>query len=289
MGLRFKFNLAMLLALLLGLGIDAAYSYVVLRNNARREVLGEAAIMMSQADVISRYTDREIAPLLAEQSRLNFAPQTIPFWVAQTTFRALQTKFPEYSFREPALNPTNPSDRPTQAQTDIIDVFARQPQLEEFVSERQGPTGPILQYARPIRITDKSCLECHSTPAAAPASMVERYGRTNGFGWKFGDLVGAQIVSVPMRVPLDRAYTTFLDSLIGLCAAFVLMTAVLNLLLHVVILRPVRRIVTTANEVSLGKRDAPEIEVKGKDEMAALAASFNRMRKSLDHAMDLLS
>jgi HAMP domain-containing protein len=279
----------MLLALLFGLAIDAAYSYAVLRDNARREVLGEAAIMMSQADVISRYTDREIAPLLAEQSKLHFAPQSIPFWAAQTTFRALQTQFPDYSFREPATNPTNPSDRPTQSQADIIDVFARQPQLQEFVSERQGPTGPILQYARPIRITDNSCLECHSTPAAAPKSMVERYGTANGFGWKMGDLVGAQVVSVPMRVPLDRAMTTFRASLIGLCGAFALMILILNLLLHVVILRPVRRIATTANAVSLGERDAPEIEAKGRDEIAALAASFNRMRKSLDHAMNMLS
>jgi HAMP domain-containing protein len=252
-------------------------------------VLGEAAIMMSQADVISRYTDREIAPLLAEQSKLHFAPQSIPFWAAQTTFRALQTQFPDYSFREPATNPTNPSDRPTQSQADIIDEFARQPQLQEFVSERQGPTGPILQYARPIRITDNSCLECHSTPAAAPKSMVERYGTANGFGWKMGDLVGAQVVSVPMRVPLDRAMTTFRASLIGLCGAFALMILILNLLLHVVILRPVRRIATTANAVSLGEHDAPEIEAKGRDEIAALAASFNRMRKSLDHAMKMLS
>jgi HAMP domain-containing protein len=289
MGLRLKFNLAMLLALLFGLAIDAAYSYAVLRDNARREVLGEAAIMMSQADIISRYTDREIAPLLAEQSKVHFAPQSIPFWAAQTTFRSLQVQFPDYSFREPATNPTNPSDRPTQSQADIIDVFARQPQLQDFTNERPGPIGPILQYARPIRVADNSCLECHSTPAAAPKSMVERYGTANGFGWKLGDLVGAQIVSVPMRVPLDRAMATFRASLIGLCGAFALMILILNLLLHVVILRPVRRIATTANAVSLGERDAPEIEAKGRDEIAALAASFNRMRKSLDHAMNLLS
>jgi HAMP domain-containing protein len=289
MGLRLKFNLAMLVAVLLGLGLEAGYSYTVLRDNARREVLGEAAIMMSQADVISRYTDREIAPLLAEQSRLHFAPQGIPFWAAQTNFRALQAQFPDYSFREPASNPTNPADRPTQEQADIIDVFARRPDLREFTNERVGATGPILQYARPIRVTEPSCLACHSTPAAAPASMVERYGPDNGFGWKMGDLVGAQIVSVPMRVALDRADATFRAYLIGSCIAGVLMIAVLNLLLHLTILRPIARIAAAANAVSLGSRDAPEIEVRGRDEIAALGAAFNRMRRSLDHAMELLS
>ena len=289
MGLRLKFNLAVLLALLLGLGLEAVYAHAVLRDNARREVLGEAAIMMSQADVISHYTDHEIAPLLAEQSRVHFAPQAIPFWAAQTTFRAMQTQFPEYSFREPATNPTNPADRPTQAQADIIDVFGRQPALQEFTNERPGAAGPVLQYSRPIRVTEPGCLVCHSTPAAAPASMVERYGTANGFGWKLGDLVGAQVVSVPMRVALDRGDVTFRAVMTGSCVAALLILGVLNLLLHLAILRPVRRIAATANAVSLGQRDAPEIQAGGRDEIAILAASFNRMRKSLDHAMDLLS
>jgi protein-histidine pros-kinase len=289
MGLRLKFNLAMLVALLLGLGLSAAYSYVVLRDNARHEVLQEAAIMMAQADVISRYTDREIAPLLAEQSQLHFTPQSIPFWAAQTNFRALQAQFPDYSFREPASNPTNPADRPTQAQADIIDVFAHDPNLTEFINQRQGATGPILQYSRPIRVTDQTCLGCHSSPSVAPRAMIATYGSVNGFGWKIGDMVGAQIVSVPQRVAFDRANRTFLVSLVGLCAAFAFTAVILNLLLHFAILRPVRRMAATADAVSLGERDAPEIEVKGRDEIAALSVSFNRMRRSLEHAMNLLS
>jgi HAMP domain-containing protein len=289
MGLTLKFNVAMLLAVLLGLGLEAVYSYGVLRDNARRELLCEAAIMMSQADVISRYTDREIAPLLTEQSRLHFAPQTIPFWAAQTNFRALQAQFPDYSFREPATNPTNPADQPTQEQADIIDEFAQRPERKEFTNERIGATGPILQYSRPIRLTDQSCLACHSTPAAAPASMVERYGSDNGFGWKMGDLVGAQIVSVPMRVALDRADATFHAYLIGSCIAGLLIMVVLNVLLHLTILCPIRRIAAMASAISLGQHDAPEIDASGRDDIGALGASFNRMRRSLDHAMHLLS
>ena len=36
--------------------------------------------------------------------------------------------------------------------------------------------------------------------------MVEKYGPANGFGWQLGEVVGAQIVSVPMAVPLARAH-----------------------------------------------------------------------------------
>lgn len=288
MGLRLKFNLVMLVAFLIGLSLAAALSYGLVQENARREVLQEAAIMMGQASAISGYTDHEIAPLLADQIKVRFLPQSIPFWAAQTNFRALQQQFPDYSFREPASNPTNPADRPTDWQADIIDVFRRNPKLVEFVSQRDTPTGPILSYSRPIRVTDEGCLQCHSTPAAAPPTLVDLYGSANGFGWKLGDTVGAQIVSVPMQVPLARANRVFLLFLAGLAGVFLIMLVLLNLLLHQVIIRPVRRISALAGEVSLGNMDAPEYQPRGHDEIASLAESFNRMRRSLANALRLL-
>ncbi|MBN9563767.1 MAG: DUF3365 domain-containing protein [Alphaproteobacteria bacterium] len=288
MGLKAKFNLVMLIAFVIGLGLAGVLSYRLVQDNARKEVLQEAAIMMGQATAISTYTDREIAPLLADQLKVRFLPQSIPFAVAQANFRTLQQQFPDYSFREPATNPTNPADRPTDWQADIIDLFRRDPKLTEFVSHRDTPTGPILSYSRPIRVTDQGCLQCHSTPAAAPQTMVDLYGSSNGFGWKLGDTVGAQIVSVPMRVPLERARHTFTVMMAGLAVVFLVMIVLLNLLLHYIIIRPVRRISAAASEVSLGNMDAPEFTVRGRDEIASLAESFNRMRRSLANALKLL-
>ena len=288
MGLRAKFNVVMLVAFLIGLGLAGALSYRLVQDNAQSEVLQEAAIMMGQASAISGYTDREIGLLLADQLKVRFLPQTIPFWAAQTNFRTLQQQFPDYSFREPATNPTNPGDRPTDWQADIIDLFRREPKLTEFVSHRDTPTGPILSFSRPIRVTDQGCLQCHSTPAAAPSTLVDLYGSTNGFGWKLGDTVGAQIVSVPMRVPLQRADRTFITMMVGLALVFLVMMVLLNLLLHYVIIRPVRRISAVASEVSLGNMAAPEFAVRGHDEIASLADSFNRMRRSLVNALKML-
>jgi hypothetical protein len=223
MGLRAKFNLVMLVAFLVGLGLAAVLSDRLLQGDAREAVLQEAAVMMGQASAISQYTDNEIGPLLSGQLKVRFLPQTIPFWAAQTNFRTLQQQFPEYSFRELALNPSNPSDRPTDWQADIIELFRRDPKLTEFVSERDTPAGPILSYSRPIKVADQSCLECHSTPSAAPSSMIDLYGPNNGFGWTLGDTVGAQIVSVPMRVPLERSNRAFVTMMIGLTAVFLVM------------------------------------------------------------------
>ena len=288
MGLRAKFNLVMLAAFAVGLVLAGFLMNGLLQDDARQAVLQQAAVMMGQATAISHYTDTEIGPLLSDQLKVRFLPQSIPFWAAQTNFRAVQQQFPDYSFREPALNPTNPTDRPTDWQTDIIDLFRSQPGLTEFVSQRDTPTGPVLSYSRPIKVTDQACLECHSTPAAAPASMIDLYGSANGFGWKFGETVGAQIVSVPEQVPLERAHHALITMMIELAGVFVVMMILLNVLLNFFIVRPLRRISTVASEVSLGNLDAPEVVPKGRDEIASLADSFNRMRRSLENALKLL-
>jgi HAMP domain-containing protein len=288
MGLRAKFDFVMLVAFAVGLVLAGFVMNSQLQDDARKAVLQEAAVMMGQATAISHYTDTEIAPLLGDQLKVRFLPQTIPFWAVQTNFRTVQQQFPDYSFHATALNPTNPADHPTDWQADIIDMFRQQPNLTEFVSQRGTSNGPILSYSRPIKVTDQGCLECHSTPAAAPASMVDLYGSRNGFGWKLGETVGAQIVSVPEQVPLERARRALITTMIELAGVFVIMMILLNIMLHFFIIVPLRRISTVANEVSLGNLDVPEVALKGRDEIASLADSFNRMRRSLANALKLL-
>jgi protein-histidine pros-kinase len=74
----------------------------------------------------------------------------------------------------------------------------------------------------------------------------------------------------------------------GLAAIFAVTLLLLNLLLHFVIIRPIRRISALAMEVSTGRSDVPEFAEKGRDEIASLGASFNRMRRSLASAMRML-
>jgi protein-histidine pros-kinase len=288
MGLKAKFNLVMLLAFLVGLVLAAALSWNIAHQNARREVVQQAALMMAMASAIRDYTDKEIEPLLANQIKVRFLPHTVPSWAAQTNLRSLASQFPDYTYKEAALNPTNPADRATDWESGIIGAFARDPALPSLTSTRDSATGLMLSISRPIRITDRGCLTCHSTPTAAPASMIDLYGTANGFGWKLGDVIGAQIVSVPMKVALDRAYDAFKVYLIALVVVFAVTVVLLNLLLHFVIVQPIRRLSAIASEISLGNMDAPEFAERGRDEIASLGASFNRMRRSLLNAMKLL-
>jgi HAMP domain-containing protein len=289
MGLRAKFNLAMLAAFAVGLALAAAIAWNITQENARDEVARQAALIITEATAAREYTANEVGPLLQDQTKIRFLPQTIPFFAAETSFRDVQKHFPDYAYKESTLNPTNPADRATDWEVDIIHTFQNAPTLAEFTTVRDAVTGPVLVVARPIKADDKACLVCHSVPSAAPASMIDLYGTDHGFGWKLGNTVGAQIVQVPMSVPLARATRLFLLFLGGLAVVFAVILLLLNLLLNYVIIRPLLRISATATEISLGNMDAPEIVPKGRDEVAELAQAFNRMRRSLANAMRMLS
>jgi HAMP domain-containing protein len=288
MGLRAKFNLVLLGALVIGLALAGTVSYHIVNENARREVSHEAAIMITAASAIRDYTAKEIKPLLVDQLKVRFLPHVVSSWAAQTNLREVSAQFPAYTYKEAALNPTNPADRPTDWEADIIGEFQRNQSLKEFESVRDTPAGPMLSVSRPIRITDPSCLSCHSTPAAAPATMIDLYGSANGFGWKLNDVIGAQIVSVPMQVALDRASQLFMVMFGGLTVVFLITLLMLNVVLHVIIIRPIRQMSAIAGDVSLGNTSAPEFAEQGSDEIASLGQSFNRMRRSLTNAMQLL-
>ena len=289
MTFRAKFNLVMLVAFLAGLGLAGVFVNTVSEHGAKRAVLAEAAAVMGAADATIHYTDQQVSPLLNRQMKAQFLPQSIPFYAAQQTFQLMATAFPDYAFRQPTTNPTNPADRPAPWEADIIKKLVEQPNLDQLVVERTTSTGKVLSYARPVRVNSDTCLACHSTPAAAPASMVDIYGRENGFGWKVGDTVGAQIVSVPERVPLASARSNLYLLMGGLTIIFTLMLFLLNLLLHFFIVVPVRRISKLADEVSLGNMEVPEFQLSSRDEIGSLAVSFNRMRRSLVAAMGMLN
>jgi protein-histidine pros-kinase len=288
MGLRAKFNIAMFATLLIGVAVAALLARGIAESAVRQQMLQEATMIMRQATALRGYTQGEIEPLLRESSAARFLPHTVPSWAAQTVFRTVQREAGEYGYKEAALNPTNPADRASDWEAAIIAGFRRDGARDEYVGERETPQGRSLVFARPFRLTDRNCLACHSTPDAAPVSMIDLYGRENGFGWQLGDVIGAQVVSVPMHVALERSDRLLFAFLMLLGGIFVAMVLLVNLLLHVVIIRPVQRITAAAETVSAGALDEPEYQLSGRDEIASLSRSFNLMRRSLVNAMKLL-
>jgi len=71
-------------------------------------------------------------------------------------------------------------------------------------------------------------------------------------------------------------------------SVFLVTLVLLDLGLILLVVRPVSRLSAMADEISKGNLQVPEIPVKGWDEIAQLARSFNRMYVSLAKAIKLL-
>jgi protein-histidine pros-kinase len=288
MGLRAKFNLMLLAVALIGVAMFAFAATPLLEGLARDEVLQSSRIMMESSAGTRDYTAAEVAPLLEPTMGTAFHPQAVSAYAAKKGFAVLSAKFTDYAYREAALNPTNPEDRAADWEADIINDFRQHPDKQEIVLQRQTPMGPVLDLARPI-INTAPCLTCHSTPDAAPKSMIALYGAQNGFGWKPGEIVAAQIVSVPMAVPLARAARVRLLLLIPYAGVILLLFLLLNLLLDQLVIGPIDQMAETAEAVSLGKMDTPEYARGGADQIARLSGAINRLRRSLREALRMLS
>ena len=76
--------------------------------------------------------------------------------------------------------------------------------------------------------------------------------------------------------------------MMSLAAVFVAVFVVLNVMLSWLIIGPVSRMSAAADKVSTGDFDQPEFPEEGKDEVAVLANAFNRMRRSLEKAMQMI-
>lgn len=239
MGLRTKFNLGFLLASLAALGLSGFISHSMLHNNAREEVLQSARIMMESATAVRAYTVGEIKPLLVIQQTRKFIPQTVPAYAASRYVSRFQKKHPEYSYKEATLNPTNPDNKATDWEADIISWFGNNPEAEELVGERQTSAGRQLYLGRPITIKNPACLGCHETADKAPRTMVDIYGPENGFGWQVGETIGSQLVSVPMSIPIARADKAFQTFMLTLSGIFIGLIILLNVMLHFWVLQPV--------------------------------------------------
>jgi protein-histidine pros-kinase len=287
MGLRTKFNLALLLVFAAGLGVTGYISYTLLQKNAQDEVLRNAGVMMEAASSMRYYTQKHVSPKLDYQPDV-FIPESVPAFAATEMMNQLRKKYDNYHYKEAVLNPTNPRDRAVEWESDVVNEFRNSADKKEITGMRMAASGPALYLARPLKIVDPGCLVCHSTPDKAPAAMLTQYGPNNGFGWKLNETIGAQVVSVPMSLPIENANRAFITFMASLSGVFVVLFLILNVMLSYLIVRPITQLSEAANEISTGNMDIPEFVDKGNDEMALLSKSFNRMRRSLQKAISLI-
>ena len=123
MGLRLKFNLVLLAVFAIGFLMSGIISWNLLQRNARDEVVRNAELLMETALAVRGYTVAQVRPHLDEKLGQVFLPQSVPAYAATETLNQVRKKYPDYSYKEATLNPTNPRNRAVEWESDVVNAF----------------------------------------------------------------------------------------------------------------------------------------------------------------------
>ena len=180
MKLRAKVNLALSGAFFVGLLVATGGAYKILNNEAVESSARDARLVMEQASAIRTYTADAIRPLLERQMNVQFLPHTIPSYAAQTNFKIVQKKLPEYAYREPALNPTNVNDRAVDWEAEIINDFRGNPDRTERMVIRDTPVGSSSPWRARSRSVRRPAWPATARPKRRPRQWWRFTDRRTG-------------------------------------------------------------------------------------------------------------
>ena len=180
MKLLVKFNVIFVLVMALGVAVSGFITRGMLREQAREEVLSGGRMLIEQALAVRAYTSGEITKLLAEQNKEKFLPQSIPSYSANTVLDLVRAKHPEYGYKEATLNPTNPRDRASGWEVDIVNAFRGNAELKEFVGVRDTPTGPWALRFQTFDHPPPWPARRMAQPQGAPAQTLRTLARECG-------------------------------------------------------------------------------------------------------------
>lgn len=259
---------------------------------ASYQINRQSNLFLDSMLAVREYTSNKVNPIIAPLNKegIEFRPEAVPSYSATTVFSYLRAKpeYSTYSYREATLNPTNLKDKADALESAIIEEFRANPGLKLKTGTRATPVGDFHYIAKPITISKQSCLSCHSTPSNAPQSQILTYGANNGFGWKLGETVGAQIVTVPINEITKARNASMLWTTLLLVFTFLLVALATGYALNKLILDPMRRMSALANEASVSPGSIVFEEKDRSDEIGTLAKSFDRMKQSLIISMQML-
>ncbi|MFH7024179.1 MAG: DUF3365 domain-containing protein [Heteroscytonema crispum UTEX LB 1556] len=284
-----KLTILLLVIFLGGITFSGIALANILNHKAQNEITSNALLLLRTLNSVRAYTNNEVTPQLEQRiGKQSFVPQVIPSYSSRRVFDNLRkdnNSYQDFLYKDAMLNPTKIQDMADSFEKQIVNNFRQQKNQQEKSGFRDFAGEKYFYIARPIVITDASCLRCHSTPEAAPKEMIKIYGEKNGFGWKLNEVLGAQIVSVPTNIVLQKTRQSFILVMGLIAIIFAIAIYMTNFWLKRYVVRPIKRVVRVAEAVSTGDMEADFEKVSANDEVGSLVEAFTRMKLSLLMAM----
>jgi methyl-accepting chemotaxis protein len=267
-----KFTLLLLLVFIIGIGISWVALSNALLQNAQTQVAAQAQLLLEMMEAVRNYTNAQINPILTGQAQAEFFPQAIPQYSAREVFEEFRQNesHKNYFYKDAALNPISLRDKADDFEAELVGQF-RQPEQAppELFGFRDLFEEQVFYSARPVVITNESCLRCHGDPAQAPKGLLAAYGASNGFGWQLNEVVGAHIIYVPAQEVINSARQSFILMMGIFMAIFLVVILLINFLLRQYVIRPVGYMGELAQKITGGGMIPADFEHAGLNKIAA--------------------
>jgi hypothetical protein len=287
-----KFTLALLVVFLVGIVASSLVLWQALEQRAEQQVAERGLLLIQAMNAVRNYTSTRVNPLLVAdlETEAAFIPETVPAFSAREVFDRFRQNaaYANYRYREATWNPTNPVDLADDFEREILARFRSGEITTEISGFREWNGEQVYFSARPLAIGAESCLRCHSTPEAAPASLIATYGSEHGFGWQLGEIVTAQMIYVPAEEVLASARQTMATVMSVIVVVFALVLVVMNYLMRRNVAQPVGHMAALASkiggdnvrEADLDNKALAQISQRG-DELGEMANVFVKMARTV--------
>ncbi|AFZ45365.1 histidine kinase HAMP region domain protein [Halothece sp. PCC 7418] len=269
---------------LIGIIITGLALNQILTSSYKSEVTSKALLAMETMNSVREYTSNHVRPELVDRLKSEFLPETVPAYSATEVFKNLTANpnYQNFSYKEATVNPTNPRDQADEFETQLIQQFRRQQDVEELRGFRSSARTKSFYIAHPLKVSQASCLECHGNVSDAPQSLIDKYGTEGGFNWELGQIVGAQIVSVPadqIQQQTKQAIKVTMGFMLAFLATMVITVILVNLSLQRYVIRPIKKVARAAESISHKDFDLSLLRpVQSRlDELGHLAKVFQNM------------
>ena len=179
-----------------------------------------------------------------------------------------------FRYRRVALMAADSRSRPDAYEARLIRAFAANTRISETEEEIHEAGHDYHVLARPVTVSQERCLSCHGSAKSAQAGRVKQYGKTASFGWTKGQVIGADVLYLPSEFPRTQAAAIFWS--VSWCVGILALVCCVILFArsHVLIMRPVARMLSASEAVRKGEWPAWSDD-RFPDELASLASSFH--------------
>jgi len=180
------------------------YNYVTAQKLIKENLLMAESIQkyVSEHQKTAVYKLMEEGTLSHEYFNPSLMSATYIVANIQNNFKNLKinkedTLYGELDFKFASDNPTNPKNKTTKFESEILKMFNNS-SLTSYTKIVQHKGRKSVFYAFPVEANSAKCLQCHGMVAAAPKGMIEHYGTESGFHEKIGEVRAINAVYAPV-------------------------------------------------------------------------------------------